>query len=81
MSNPYTILISGTSNFGTFATTHTWLPTFLKEIGATKSTSEIKRNRPDLWREIIRDTGGDVVRLGRGVFRIYAVDGIIEVDR
>lgn len=33
----------------TFFTNIRFLPKILKEIGLVSSTSEIKRNRPDLW--------------------------------
>lgn len=33
----------------TFFTNIRFLPKILKEIGLVQSTSEIKRNRPDLW--------------------------------
>jgi hypothetical protein len=72
------VLISGSNRFGTFGTTHTWLPTFLKEIEVTKSTGLIKRNRPDLWREISQDDDeGDIVRIGGRVLRIYRMNGIV----
>lgn len=36
----------------TFCTTERWLPNILVRIGAMKSKSEIKRNRPDLMVEL-----------------------------
>lgn len=77
--NPYTI-IKGTTSFGTIATTNIWLPSLLKEIGVINSTSQLKKNRPDLWREIIIQSEGDIVKIGRRCLRVYHVDHIIEVE-
>ena len=76
----HTIILIGTIRFGTIGTTHTWLPTFMKDMKLVRSTNELRRNRPDLWREISKEDGGDIIKYGSRVLRIYACDHIIEMD-
>ena len=56
----------------TKCTGNRFLPQILKDIGAVKSTSEIKRNRPDLWVEL-KDPDCFWIKIGKR--RFYVVVG------
>ena len=56
----------------THFTRERFLPQILKDIGFVKSTSEIKRNRPDLWVEL---KGPDCFWVKLGKKRLYVVVG------
>jgi hypothetical protein len=51
-------------------TSERWLPHVLSNLGFFPSNSEVKKNRPDLWREIDRDT---IVELSWATLRIEFV--------
>ena len=53
----------------TIATNERFLPKILVEIGATKSTSEIRRNRPDLVR-VLNEPDFLFIKLGKKKFWI-----------
>lgn len=60
----------------TVATTRSWLPHALTDLGFFKSGSEVKRNRADLWRDI---EDGEVVTVGFARIRIVACTGFVDV--
>lgn len=48
----------------TVRTDERYIPRILRDIGAVESTGEIRRNRPDLMREV---GGNERIRIGRKV--------------
>ncbi|MNW56459.1 hypothetical protein D3C74_341750 [compost metagenome] len=51
----------------TLRTDERFIPRILRDIGAVESTGEIRRNRPDLMREV---GGNERIRIGRKVIDI-----------
>jgi hypothetical protein len=53
---------NSTCNFVTFLirTDETWLPLILSQMGFFDSNGEVKRNRSDLWRDLVP---GEIVEL------------------
>lgn len=58
------------------ATTRTWLPQALTDIGFFPSNNEVKKNRSDLWRDVV---DGEVVKLGFALIRFCTVTGFVDV--
>lgn len=52
----------------TIRTDECYLPRILREIGVFESTGEVRRNRPDLMREV---GGNERIRIGRKVVDVY----------
>lgn len=48
-------------------TSETWLPLVLSQTGFFPSNGEVKRNRPDLWRNVIQ---GEIIKLKWARIRI-----------
>ena len=59
------------------ATTEKFLPHVLVYLGLFVSTSQVRKNRPDLWRDV---RNNEVVEVGKIIMRLYTCDHIIEVD-
>ena len=59
-------------------TTETFLPHVLVYLGLFESGSQVKKNRKDLWREVVDQ---EIVEVGKVILRIHQVAGIIEVER
>lgn len=53
----------------TLRTTERYLPVILRELGVVSSVSELRRNRPDLVRNV---DGCERVRIGRKVIDIFS---------
>jgi hypothetical protein len=58
-------------------TTETFLPHVLVYLGLFESGSQVKKNRKDLWRDVVDQ---EVLTIGKIVLRIHKVVGIIEVE-
>lgn len=58
------------------ASTHSWLPQILNDAGFFPSNSEVKRNRPDLWRDAV---DGEVVKVGFALIRICRATGFVDI--
>jgi len=65
-----TEIVQGDENVGVIVSSTNWIPHILLDLNVIKSTSELKRNRPDLWRTFIN---GEVIQIGRRkrTFRLY----------
>ena len=55
-----------------FRTDEIFLPKILKQFGIFKSTSQVKKNRPDLWRELEEF---EFTKLEIGHKRIFIIKG------
>ena len=58
-------------------TSENWLPLILTQTGFFTSNSEVKRNRPDLWREV---EPNEVVKLKWAEIRITKHDSSSEME-
>lgn len=68
----FTVIIGGSDAqpcCTTLRTNERYLPRILREIGAADSTGEVRRNRPDLMREV---SGSERIRIGRKVIDIIS---------
>jgi|GEM_PF-7100859 len=52
----------------TLRTDERYIPRILRDIGAVESTGEVRRNRPDLMREV---GGNERIRIGRKVIDVF----------
>jgi hypothetical protein len=59
------------------ASLHSWLPQILTDAGFFPSNSEVKKNRADLWRDVV---DGEVVKLGFALIRFARVTGFVDVE-
>jgi hypothetical protein len=55
----------------TFVTDATWLPQFLTEAGFFVSNGEVKRNKPEFWRDIVP---GEIITISWAIIRIETLD-------
>ena len=59
------------------ASTATWLPQILNDAGFFLSNSEVKRNRPELWRDAV---DGEIIKIGSALVRISLCNGFLDVE-
>jgi len=59
---------SGSFDAGELICTSKWIPDILEDLGILQSRAQLRRNRPDLWREYKQ---GELIKYGRRLLRLY----------
>lgn len=62
----------------TILTDETWLPLVLSQVGLFASNSEVRRNRPELWRDVQKN---ETIKFQWGTATVIGGGAVIRIDQ